>query len=308
MDTPVLLICFNRPEYVAQMIEALRKCRVSKLFVFKDGPRPDNANDSQASKDIEKQIQGIDWDCEIITNYMQNNLGCGYGPYTAISWAFQYVDELVILEDDCIPTNSFFTFCREMLDKYRDDSKVLLISGFSRLNDTSIFGDNDYIFSQYGVTWGWATWKRVWNDFDMQLRNLDTFFRKGGFKNQFRTKKEADFFNNRYRMCQKDKLLYKHVWDIQFGLHSRVNGALRIVPKYSLIQYIGVDGTHYSVIDNKSDVFDVQSLEDFKVLNSPLLVEANDNYDQMYFTKYVYTEYRLIYRIINKLKRCLKIN
>lgn len=307
MDVPVLLICFNRPDYVMQMIDALRKCNVSKLFVFKDGPRPGKLDDYKASLEIEKQISNIDWECEVVTNFMQNNLGCGYGPYSAISWAFQYVDDLIILEDDCIPTTAFFTFCQEMLNKYRDNPKVSLISGFSRLNDESLFGDYDYIFSQYGVTWGWATWKRVWKDFDMQLRNLYSFFKDGGFTSQFHTKKECKFFNYRYSICQKDTSLYKHVWDIQFGIYSRINGALRVVPKYSLIKYIGMEGTHYSSSNAGSDVFNIQSIDNFRIEKCPLSVDANINYDQVYFNKYVFTEYRLLYRMINKIKRVINI-
>lgn len=305
MNVSVLLICFNRPEYVAQMIDALRKCNVSKLFVFKDGPRPGNVIDEQASIEIERLISQIDWDCELVTNYMQNNLGCGYGPYSAISWAFQYTEELVILEDDCIPTMSFFKFCEEMLDRYRDDTRVSLISGFSRLTDPELFSGYDYIFSQYGVTWGWATWKRSWIGFDMQLRNLSDFFDMGGFKTQFSTRREADFFNYRYHYFKKDSNLYKHVWDIQFGLHSRSNGALRIVPSQSLIKYIGEDGTHYNNGNNNSDVFSIIVSNKFNFASYPTSVNITSKYDEIYFDRYVYSEYRFIFRVMNKIKRML---
>ncbi len=290
------------------MLESLRDCRVSKLFVFKDGPRPNNQDDVCASLEIERLIGSIDWDCDVVTNYMQNNLGCGYGPYSAISWAFQFVDDLIILEDDCLPTQSFFSFCHEMLEKYRDDTKVSLISGFSRLTEPSLFKGYDYIFSQYGVTWGWATWKRTWADFDMQLRNLESFFEKGGFTNQFRTSKESAFFNYRYKLCKNDTSLYKHVWDIQFGLHSRYKGALRIVPSKSLIKYIGIEGTHYSEDNQHSDVFDVFSHDSFSAVNCPPVVEESNEYDQEYFNRYVYTEYRFFYKVMNRIKSIIKRN
>lgn len=303
MDVPVLLICFNRPNYVAKMLNSLRKCKVSKLYVFKDGPRPNNVNDRIASEHIEDLIDTIDWDCNLKTNYMQNNLGCGYGPFSAISWAFQYESKLIILEDDCIPTNAFFSFCDSMLNKYQNNEMVSLISGYSRLSDPTLFNGYDYIFSQYGVTWGWATWKRVWDDFDMQLRNMESFFKEGGFSTQFKTKKECDFFNYRYRFCKKDESLYKHVWDVQFGLYSRASGALRIVPRKSLIQYVGVDGTHYSPENIQSDVFNVKSTDQLQINNYPTTVSIIDKYDQIYFRKYVYSEYRLLFRIFNKIKR-----
>ena len=303
MDVPVLLICFNRPNYVAQMIDEFRKNKVSELYVFKDGPRTGNVHDEQASKEIEKLLAAIDWDCNVVTNYMQNNLGCGYGPYSAISWAFQYVEDLIILEDDCVPTEQFFKFCKAMLNRYRNDSRISLISGFSRLTDPELFCGYDYIFSQYGVTWGWATWKRSWLGFDMQLRNLEVFFSDGGFQKQFLTQKQADFFNYRYRYFKKDADLYKHVWDIQFGLFSRVNGALRIVPSQSLIKYIGEEGTHYVKGSNTSDVFSVTASDNFKFDVCPSEVVITPKYDEVYFDRYVYTEYRFIYRAINKIKR-----
>ena len=302
MDVPVLLICYNRPDYVSQMIDAFRECQVSDLFVFKDGPRPDNADDEQASRLIEKLIEQIDWDCKVVTNYMHNNLGCGYGPFSAISWAFQYTEELIILEDDCVPTKSFFEFCENMLERYRNDVSVSLISGFSRLQESSLFKGYDYIFSQYGPTLGWATWKRTWSGFDMQLRNLQDFFEHGGFNKQFSTYTEARLFNKRYQDFLHDPNLYKHSWDIQFGLYSRINGALRVIPSKSLIKYIGYDGTHYSQKNSESDIFTIQPVADFSFKNFPAVVESIRDYDQIYFEKYVYTETRLIYKVINKIK------
>lgn len=307
MDVPVLLITFNRPDYVSNMIDAFRKCNVSKLFVFKDGPRSGNTNDSLASKEIEKLIDSIDWNCDIKTNYMQNNLGCGYGPFSAISWAFQYTDELIILEDDCVPTEHFFLFCNEMLERYRNDLKVSLISGFSRLQDHELFKGKDYIFSQYGATLGWATWKRTWDGFDMQLRNLKDFFSGGGFRNQFASNKESKYFNLRYKHFLKDANLYKHSWDIQFGIHSRVNGALRVVPSQSLIQYIGMDGTHYSPNDCSSDIFDFIVPSNFKFNDYPKDITIDKEYDIKYFNKYVYANSSVLYRLFTKIIRFLKL-
>lgn len=303
MTVPVLLICFNRPDYVQEMLKAFKKCGVTNIYIFKDGPRPNNISDKLASEQIERYISKIDWECTVHTNYMQNNLGCGYGPFSAISWAFQYEEELIILEDDCIPTKAFFNFCKENLKRYRCDNRISLISGFSRLLEPSLFEGYDYIFSNYGVTWGWATWKRVWMDFDLQLRNLEPFFKQGGFNTQFSTKKEADFFNHRYQLCKKDTSLYKHVWDLQFGLYSRINGALRVVPRKSLIKYIGVDGTHYFGQETNSNVFNLMPDNNYVATYFPLEIKSAFKYDQEYFNRYVYDEYRIIYRVINKIRR-----
>ena len=110
MKTPVLLIAFNRPDYTRQMLNALKISNVENLLVFRDGPRPMNNHDKVACEEVKNLVENIDWQCSVKTNFMNNNLGCGWGPFTAISWAFQYTDRLIILEDDCIPVPAFFFF------------------------------------------------------------------------------------------------------------------------------------------------------------------------------------------------------
>ncbi len=300
MSTPVLLITFNRPAYVRQMIDALRVANIQNLYVFKDGPRPNNQNDYNASKEIECIINNIDWECSVKTNYMQNNLGCGYGPYSAISWAFQYEDELIILEDDCVPTIPFFDFCTEMLERYRDNLKVRHISGRSQYAESPVFKQYDYIFTQYAPTWGWATWKRTWQDFDMQMRELKQFFKNGGFDSQFATKQEADFFNKRYSKTLTDKSIVFHIWDFQYGLHSRVNGSLAIVPSENLIIYIGTEGTH--PVEANSEFTNLRGIQSFSVKRHPDNIKFISSYEIEYFNKYVRNR-TIMERIINKTKR-----
>ncbi len=305
MNTPVLLITFNRPTYVRQMIDALRAAEVSNLYVFKDGPRPNNIADYNSSKEIEDIISSIDWECSVKTNYMQNNLGCGYGPYSAISWAFQYEDELIILEDDCVPTIPFFDFCSEMLKKYRDNLKVRHITGRSPVPEHKIFQKYDYIFSQYAMTIGWATWKRTWNNFDMQMREVEPFIKNGGFTNQFASKKEAKFFNRRFYETRRDSNAVFHIWDFQYGLHSRMNGALGIVPAANLINYIGVDGTHPTTED--SEIVQLKTSSVFKAKKCPTEIAVIPEYDYNYFCRFVYSNSTLLYlyRVYSRIKRLI---
>jgi len=240
IQVPVLLITFNRPQYLLKVLEELKRSKISRLFVFRDGPRPYNLSDIHATQEIKDIIEQIDWVKDLKVNLMQNNLGCGYGPYSAISWAFQYTDKLIILEDDCIPVPSFFTFCNKMLTKYEHDRRIRLISGRSPISFPSSY-KYDYLFTQWAQTWGWATWKRVWDNFDLQQRDIMPFFKKGGFVNTFPTKKENSYFNAR-----RYYTLYEpfHSWDGQFGVHARMNGELAIIPAKNLIQNIGIEGTH----------------------------------------------------------------
>lgn len=304
MKTPVLLITFNRPDYTKQMIEALRAAEVENLYVFKDGPRPNNQNDLVASKEIEKLIKAIDWECNVKTLFLNNNLGCGYGPYTAISWAFGSEEELIILEDDCIPTKPFFSFCTEMLERYKDNKSVRHISGRSYLPDHHAFKNSDYIFSQYAPTWGWATWKRVWTNFDMQMRELTPFFKDGGYSNQFATAEEATFFNKRYRATRKDKSIVYHIWDFQYGLHSRANDSLAIVPSKNLIHYIGVEGTHPVGVNSSHTQMNVDN--EFKVIEHPKTVKFNEDYEYEYYKKFINPDVSLYKKIGRWIKKQMK--
>jgi len=304
MKTPVLLITFNRPEYTAKMVKALKKAKIENLYVFKDGPRPNNESDIIASRRIEDIISAIDWDCDVKTLYLNNNLGCGYGPYTAISWIFGIEDEAIILEDDCIPTEAFFDFCIRMLEKYRDNPKVRHISGRSPYQEHEIFTDYDYIFSQYAPTIGWATWKRTWKNFDLQMRNLYEFFETGGFSNQFSSKDEVVFFNKRFASTLKDHNAVFHIWDYHYGLHSRINGSLGIVPSHNLINYIGVEGTHPTTED--SEIVQLKSHNDFIGNKCPTEISFINAYDTKYFKRFIQGETRIWKRVINKIYRLVK--
>jgi len=307
MKTPVLLILFNRPKHTKIMIQALKKANVSKLYVFKDGPRPHVISDCEASIEIEKEIASIDWECQVKTNYMQNNLGCGFGPYSAISWAFQYEEELIILEDDCIPSIPFFQFCTDMLNLYKNNSSVRLISGRSQWSEHPVFKENNYIFTQYAPTWGWATWKRVWKNFDIQMRNLEVFFDKGGFDGYFSSTKEDHFFNKRYFFTKKHlNSMITHIWDYQFGLYGRTDHSLGIVPSKNLIHYIGVSdyGTGTHMANNgyanlcASDTF-TYSTQQKEVLLS------DKTYDYKYFMKFIYSPQSKIEKINFRLKKII---
>ena len=285
VEAPVLLITFNRPKYLKEVLSALKKAKVSNLFVFRDGPRPMNEADRTAGNQIEELVKNIDWPCNVITNYMNNNLGCGWGPFTAISWAFQFTDRLIILEDDCVPTPAFFKFCNTLLEKYQNNLKVRHISGYSQFTDDEIFKRYDYIFTQYAPTLGWATWKRVWDNCDMHERLIAPFFKNGGFNGQFSTKKEDKYFNHYY--WQRLSPLYEatHSWDYQYAVHSKMNGALSIIPAKNLINYIGMEGTHGS---DKS-YYELSASDDFVVSKHPNNIELIPEYEMTYFTRYCKT-------------------
>lgn len=158
--SPVLLIFFNRPDTFQQVFEQVRKAKPPRLILAQDGPR--NEMDKEGILLCRKIAEKIDWNCEVVREYSEVNLGCGIRPQSAISKALELFDRVIILEDDCVPAESFFRYCDEMLEKYRDDERIAYISGLNHF-ETWDCGEQDYFFTKTGAIWGWATWANKWN-------------------------------------------------------------------------------------------------------------------------------------------------
>jgi len=174
IDVPVLLMLFNRPRTTQKVFDALRTVKPTSIYVAANGPRPGNAKDPelcQAVRDIFKQI---DWKCEIHTNFRETNIGMQPHWRLAIDWFFESVDSGVILEDDCVPNMSFFIFCKEMLERYKDNVSVMHVNG-SNFQFGRKRGEANYYFSKYPHVWGWATWKRAWKKYDNKLLSFPVF-------------------------------------------------------------------------------------------------------------------------------------
>ena len=153
MRTPVALIIFNRPDCTAAVLDAIARARPPRLFVIADGPRPDRPGEAALCEQTRALLQRVDWDCEVRTSFSDENLGCKRRPETGIDWVLDEVEEAIILEDDCLPSPDFFPFCEELLDRYREDERVMMISGFNFFGETRS-ARQSYQFSYLGSTWG----------------------------------------------------------------------------------------------------------------------------------------------------------
>src|SRR5437868_7090749 len=158
--TPVALIIFRRPQFTEQVFQALARVQPRQLFVIADGPRPDVEGEAELCRATRAIIDRVDWQCEVIKNYLETNLGCGRRPATGISWVFDQVEEAIILEDDCVPGPSFFPFCEELLARYRDDERIMHIAG-STYEHGLLPTPYSYCFSHFNGAWGWASWRRA---------------------------------------------------------------------------------------------------------------------------------------------------
>jgi hypothetical protein len=238
LRTPVLMVIFNRPETTKVVFEAIRKAKPPRLYVAADGPRPHVPTDAARCAEARKVIDGVDWNCEVKTLFSEKNLNCGRGPSSAFTWFLENEPEGIILEDDCLPSQSFFWYCQELLEKYRNDTRVMHIGGNNFLNGWLKDNDYSYYFSRSGHIWGWATWRRAWDKFDFNISQYEKLKERGQFDGFFLNPLEK-----RYRLSKFDDTAARKGradwWDYQWDFARYVNSGLAIVPSVNLVKNIG---------------------------------------------------------------------
>lgn len=238
-DVPILFIVFSRPRTTGPVMEAIRAARPTRLYVAADGPR--NEGERVLCEQARHIATAVDWPCELITLLRNENLGCRRGPSSAISWFFEHESRGIILEDDCLPSASFFPYCAELLEKYANDQRVMSITGDNFQPDMSSY-PYSYYFSKWFHTWGWATWARAWRLYDEDLELYPDWLRFDCFKNISPVRGFSDYWKPRF-----DKLDFsKDTWDYIWLFTSWAYSGMTITPRVNLVSNIGFgpDGTH----------------------------------------------------------------
>lgn len=278
--TPVLLVFFNRPDTFKKVFEKIREVKPSKLYLFQDGAR--NRKDEKAILECRKIAEKVDWECDVYKNYQKENLGCGQGPYQAISWVFQHEETAIILEDDCVPDKSFFVFCDELLKKYEKDTRVGMITGLNHF-ETWDCGSASYLFAKTGANCGWATWKRVWETYDYRLDCFEDEHILHLLKGNFLSKRIENsiitrLLRTRKRILTGEKLSY---WDLQFEANKYIYNWLAIVPQKNMISNIGVgeESTHNS----RESFFNNMRVYEMKNIVHPQYLIQDTAYDKKYY-------------------------
>ncbi|HYD63870.1 hypothetical protein [Azospirillum sp.] len=165
-NVPVAVIIFRRPEQTARVMDAVRAVRPRQLFIVADGPRADRPGEAEACEEARRIATLVDWDCECKTNFAPANMGLRRRMSSGISWVYENVDRAILLEDDCLPHPTFFRYCEELLERYLHDERVMMISGDNAHGYTDSYS---YYFNRYALIWGWATWRRAWAHFDLEM-------------------------------------------------------------------------------------------------------------------------------------------
>ena len=226
---PVLLIVFNRPDTTQRVFDQIRLARPAQLFVAADGPRAHKPGEADLCEQTRRIVQQVDWPCTVETLFRPTNLGCRRAVSSAIDWFFAQVEAGIVLEDDCLPEPTFFGYCTELLERYRTDERVMHISGITFQAGRPVTGGASYYFSGFASIWGWATWRRAWQHY-----NVDPT------ENARHVALKPPYFNNRVRWLLRDIMAGRlDTWDTQWLITIRRYNGLSIVPRINQIQNIG---------------------------------------------------------------------
>lgn len=241
-DVAVLLVFFNRPETFRLVFDEVKKARPSKLFLYQDGPRGER--DMPGISACRKIAEDIDWECEVHRKYQERNYGCDPSGFIAHSWAFSLADKCIVLEDDVVPSQSFFPFCKEMLDRYEHDERITMIAGFNTDEITPDVPD-DYFFTSVFSIWGWASWRRVIDRWDGKYTFLDD---KYNMRQLRAIIKERKYRSDIIKMCHDHAESGKQYFESIFWTTMLFNSGLAIMPTKNMINNVGLtaDSTHYS--------------------------------------------------------------
>jgi len=304
MKIPIVVVIFNRPDKSKKLYESLSIYKPDTLFIISDGPRKNFESDKEKVIRSRKIFENIDWKCEVFFNKSETNLGCRERIISGLNWVFNKVEKAIILEDDCIPSEEFFIFMENMLDRYRTNIKIASISGSNIISSWNK-NKESYLYSKYFTSWGWGTWRDRWQTLDSNLDNLDKI-KKTKFLKSYLGSFRAWFYWH-YRL---DKVKNRKIdsWAIIWAYTNFINEKLHVIPKNNLIDNIGIgtDSTHTKAIP-------VPHIPPHKIKNKlvfPLIHPINiapdfiydHNVENKVFSKSIYNRFLWFFKKINFFK------
>ena len=242
LETPVALLIFNRPELTTRVFQVVREARPRQLLVVADGPRLDRPGEEERCLAARAAVSQVDWDCEVLWNCADHNLSCRRRVSSGLNWVFEQVENAVVLEDDCVPHPTFFPFCQDLLVRYRDDTRVMGISGDNFLSEGA-HSPYSYYFSRYTHVWGWATWRRAWKHYDVDMQLWPEIRAGDWLAAAFPGARERRFWT---RILDRVWTRQVDTWDYQWSFACWQQGGLTILPRVNLVSNVGFggDATH----------------------------------------------------------------
>jgi len=301
-----LFIIFNTVNTTLRVFEEIRKVKPAKLYIFSDGPRKHVSDDRGKCLATQKIAARVDWDCELKTLFLEENYGSREGVVKGIDWFFENVEEGIILEHDCLPSRSFFYFCQTMLEYYRYDTRIMHVCGGNYQHGIQR-GNASYYFSKYPQIWGWATWRRAWKYYDVDMKKYSEFNKYFNIDSLFRLKGEQKFWKKMFEHTITKKI--STVWDFQWVFTVLTNNGLSVTPNTNLVSNIGFgnEALHMQFVDKKTANLKIGEIE--KIIHPDFVLpdfEADKLAFQNLFTLPFDDKVKvLLLRIINKIKKYL---
>lgn len=305
LSKAVLLVTFNRLDYLKEVFAAVAKAKPPRLYIASDGPRQEKVGEKEKVDEIRKWLlDHVDWPCEVKTRFLEKNSGgCGPGVSGAVTWFFQNEKDGIILEDDCVPSQTFFRYCEECLDRYADDKRVWHVAGYASIEYPD---DESYYFGKVMMCWGWAGWADRWRHFSLRFENVSALVAKSISPRRV----VREYWRNIARRGVHGEI---ETWDYQWALKIMLNGGLCVIPAQNLVSNIGDVGVHYSNAAGQREHKRTNELEQIKHPNAVVLNEnrAEELFDLilgrssrgLLLVKLILKN-RLPYRILNSLLLC----
>ncbi len=296
-NIPVLFLIFSRPDTTAKVFERIREIKPTRLYVAADAPREGRPDEAKRCSETRAIIDKIDWPCELKTLYRDKNLGCKIAVSEGISWFFEHEEYGVILEDDCLPDLSFFPFCEELLIKYKDDDRIGHIGG-NCFSPDLVKNGLSYDFCSFSHIWGWASWRRVWKNYDVNFSYWEEAKKdKSKKRNLLRNTREVLYFSSYI----SDALLYENskmdTWDVQYLFMLRVQNQLSVYPIINLVTNIGLNNPNATNTQKSGTKGCVPASTMPFPLKHPRYIMENQTINK-YIMKYHFFSYRRILRYI----------
>jgi hypothetical protein len=301
MKTAVVFIIFKRPDTTEKVFEVIRQVKPPKLLVIADGPRVDQPGEAEKCAATRAIIDQVDWNCEVLQNYADVNMGLKRRVSSGLDWVFSLVEDAIILEDDCLPDPSFFRFCEELLEKYRYDQRVWMICGSNLLGEYKSHLQS-YCFSYHSYCWGWATWKRAWEHYDVNMKLWSNPEIQSRIRDVVGNEQQYGIYEKFFDRVFSGEL---NTWDIPWLCLRLSQSALSIIPAVNLVSNIGFnqEGTNTRFSGDSRGNIPLKSMS-FPLIE-PVGFARDKGYGLARFKKHELVYKNLARRIYRKIKRTI---
>src|SRR3989344_2349981 len=277
-DTPIAFFIFRRPKETRLVFEIIRNMRPKILLIVADGPR--NKDEDILCTESRKIVEKVDWPCKVMKNYSDINLGCKKRVSSGLDWVFENVGKAIVLEDDCLPNQSFFLFCQELLTRYENNPNIMHIGGIN-IQDTNSM-DGSYYFSRIAQIWGWATWRRAWKKYDVSMNDWPHIRKERKLYNILENPGVADYFEYLFQRMRNGEL---DTWDVAWTYACMKEQGLAIVPHKNLVKNIGFGEGATHTKTAKGYLGEMVTKESEFPLKHPEKIEVNKKADMFTYRK-----------------------